>query len=90
MKIESILFAMLLLALLLLELAIFGYVKSNNDWYMLSAGISTAALCLVSYLLYAIAHSKTPQAKKDYYFYFTDNQRFREDPFFFLPAAKRK
>ena len=90
LKLESILFTMLLLAFLLLELAVFGYVKSNNSWYILGAGISTAALCAVSYLLYDMALSRTPESKKDYYFYFTGNQRFQEDPFGFLPVVKRK
>ncbi|MEN6326358.1 MAG: hypothetical protein ABFD18_09150 [Syntrophomonas sp.] len=89
MKVESTLFVMLLLALLLLELAVFGYIRTNNPWYIFSAGISTAALCAVGYLLYVVAGKATGN-KQDYYFYFTDNRRFREDPFGFLPAAKRK
>lgn len=90
MKVENILFVMVLLALLLLELAVFGYIRSNNPWYIFSAGISTAALCSVVYLLYVVAAGKTPGNKQDYYFYFTDNRPFREEPFGFLPPAKRK
>ncbi len=89
MKVEGTLFVMLWLALLLLELAVFGYVRTNNPWYILSAGISTAALCSAGCLLYVVA-GKTPGSRQDYYFYFTDNRRIKEEPFGFLPAAKRK
>ncbi|MDD2619362.1 MAG: hypothetical protein PHC92_01645 [Syntrophomonadaceae bacterium] len=91
MRIESILFTMLLFAFLLLELSIFGYIKSDNVRYILSASISTAALCSISYLLYEIANQKIPQTKKDYYFYFMENKsRLSDEPFFNLPAMHRK
>lgn len=90
MKMEKFLFAMLLLALLLLEFSVFAYLSSDNNWYIASAAVSTAAACLLSCLLYEIAHLKAPQTKQDYYFYFTDKQDFQKEPFFYLPAVKRK
>lgn len=84
---ERLVFILLLSSFILLEISLYGLVKTGNSFYIIAIIASTIACtytgyCLISHLLYKIADTQ-----KDQYYFFLD-QDDRQDNLLF-PGSER-
>lgn len=82
MKLVEILFAELLASVILVELAFWALLETQNTAYVIALLFCTAAMMYVSYRLYLLEADSKPEVKKEYSFYYIMDHPPAEDLFY--------